>query len=357
MLAFAATLFVQRFIIGGNRRSLFLLFWCGGLHFLCRLAQNAGLNINVAAAINSNFDDPLIFRRNLNNFSEKCAATSVSIEAFMCIFYAIALLEVIHNFAIFSKAIINIASARGCFSILGFQFSQPVIALFGQLDRSASAFDQAKIGQRPYGAARQTLLSVANGAKLVHDFHKPLRFVRLFVLLGGDIFCRPIADRRTRELMGLVDKIADRRVQPDSANLFSVVARSQPLMVAVKDISVLRDKDCAVPAFIILGLLHLGRRELVLRRLQVDRRDGDLFMRNPLALHELDHGPAMLGLDLRHLRSRNANRSRFLGEAVEVVIDLPSLHLKALGLTLALCARGVGKIRAVSDILTSLIGW
>lgn len=123
-----------------------------------------------------------------------------------------------------------------------------------------------------------------------------------------------------RKLLHQRQQLADRRVQHDGIHRLAVGATRQPLVVAVHHVAIRRHQDRAVAALEVLCLLHLGRRELGLRRLQLARRHLDAAAADAARLQEVDQRAPVLRLDLRHLGARHAQRPRLRGKGAPLGI-------------------------------------
>ncbi|QRE00579.1 hypothetical protein [Pseudomonas phage Itty13] len=159
---------------------------------------------------------------------------------------------------------------------------------------------------------------------------------------------RAVVQRGARELGDSGQQVADRRVQADDAHVLSGVALGEPLVMTVQHMAVAGDENGAVAAGELLRLGDLLGRELRLRRLQAVGWDGLLLVRDAARVQEVDHGAAMLGLDLRHLGSRHAQGAGVWREGGPLAVDVLAAHVSA-GFVLGLLL-GVGDAGAAGSL-------
>ncbi|MNK89398.1 hypothetical protein D3C87_1094070 [compost metagenome] len=133
---------------------------------------------------------------------------------------------------------------------------------------------------------------------------------------------RAIGLSGAREFAHGVEQLSDRRIQADDLDRLVRFQLRHPLVMAVNDMAVGRYEDRAVAAFEILGLLHLRGRELLLRWLQACGRYFLLSADNATRLEEIHERATMLGLDLRHLCTRDIQGAGIGRELGPCPVDL-----------------------------------
>ncbi|ODT36960.1 MAG: hypothetical protein ABS55_04635 [Lautropia sp. SCN 70-15] len=132
------------------------------------------------------------------------------------------------------------------------------------------------------------------------------------------------------KLCRLRQHFADRSLQADHLHRLAVGTPGQPLVMPVHHIAVRRHQDGAVAAREGTGLLHLGRRELRLRGLEVVRRHLAGAAVDASGLEEVHQGAPVRGPDLRHLGARHAQGPRLWGEGAPLAVDLPGRQVGAI---------------------------
>src|SRR5690606_32672767 len=99
---------------------------------------------------------------------------------------------------------------------------------------------------------------------------------------------------RAREFLDLGQQLLDRRIEANDGNRLAVLELGHPLMMSVEYMPILGYQNGAIGAGEFLGLLYLGLREFLLRRLQGVRRHFILLMRDTTRIEEVRHCPTML---------------------------------------------------------------
>ncbi len=142
--------------------------------------------------------------------------------------------------------------------------------------------------------------------------------IRRFPAVGG-FGIGPARRLDARHVVDHVENLADRRGQTDDPHLIAA-AVLQPLVVAIDKVIVGRDEQRPVTRRF-LRLLDLGAGKFRLGGFERVGLHGFIAVIDAAGAHELEHGRAVAGSNLRHVGARDAQRSAFGREVLPFGAD------------------------------------
>jgi hypothetical protein len=136
---------------------------------------------------------------------------------------------------------------------------------------------------------------------------------------------RRLISERTGELARQRQQVGHRRIEADHLHITTGLALREPLMVAIENIAIAGHQNGALGTFASSSTPNPLRAELSLSRAQAASRHGLLFMSDAAGVHEIDHSPAMVSANLRHIRARHAKAAGLLVESDPTTTEVVTL--------------------------------